>query len=125
MLKKNILLISLLYSISLAGLSLIKLEDVPDYVPSFSDKIFHFLAYALLTIFWYFALVFHFKLKNTTSLILAAIASITFGIIIEVLQGEITETRAADLNDVFANLLGVIIAVILLILKNKFEVKNL
>jgi len=122
-LKKQILLISLIYSIALIILSLIKIGDVSNYVPSFSDKVFHFLAYFLLTILWYYSFIYKFKKKKIAAYILAAIFSIALGIIIEVLQGEVTETRDSDLNDVFTNVFGVSFAVTMLILKNKLGVK--
>ena len=124
MLKKQTLLISLIYSIALISLSLINLGDTLDYVPSFSDKIFHFLAYCLLTVFWFYTFIYRFKKSKISAYILAASFAITLGIIIEVLQGGITENRSGDLNDVFANVLGVAFAEILLILKNKLGVKN-
>jgi VanZ family protein len=123
-LKKQILLISIIYSITLVSLSLINIGNPPDYVPSFSDKIFHFLAYCLLTVLWFFTFIYRFKKNKISAYFLAAIFSITLGIIIEVLQGGTTEYRSGDLNDVFANVLGVAFAESMLILKNKLGVKK-
>jgi len=123
-LKKQIFLISLIYSIVLISISLIKIGDLPNYVPSFSDKVVHFLLYCMLTILWYYTFIYRFKKKKITAYLFAAIFSITLGIIIEVLQGEVTQNRAADLNDVFANIFGIAFAEILLILKNKLDIKK-
>ena len=125
MLKKYILSITILYSIGIALVSLIRIGDVPDYVPSFTDKVFHFLVYAVLTLFWYLTFIFKFKRKKSGSIIYAALISIVFGTIIEVLQSILTETRITDMNDLFANVSGVILTVGILILKNNLEVKKL
>lgn len=47
--------------------------------------------------------------------------AITYGIVIEVLQEKFTLTRKADFNDVIANIIGVISAVIL----NKYVFKDI
>lgn len=124
MLKKYILFITSAYTIALACVSLIKINDIPDYVPSITDKIFHFLTYGLLTILWYQTWLTKFRSKKTTALFLAIVISISFGIIIEVLQDNITSTRIFDLKDILANILGVILAIGIITLKNRFEVKN-
>jgi len=124
-LKKQSLLISLLYSVALVVISFVKINDIEEYVPSFSDKIVHFFLYCFLTLVWYNAFINKFKCNHTASFIWAAIIAIAFGIIIEVLQGRLTNTRVSDLNDVLANLIGIILAVSLLIIKNKLDVKNL
>jgi VanZ family protein len=53
------------------------------------------------------------------ALIYASVISVAFGIIIEVLQEILTETRSADLLDVLANSLGVLIAACSLLLKKQ------
>jgi VanZ family protein len=52
---------------------------------------------------------------NYLILIIACFAFI-YGIIIEVLQGTLTETRTTDIYDVLANGLGIVAAVLVLIL---------
>ncbi len=47
-------------------------------------------------------------------MVYAALLSVTFGILIEILQGALTRNREADLNDVIANTIGTIIAVIVI-----------
>jgi VanZ family protein len=123
-LKKNILFITILYTIALACVSLIKINDISDYVPSITDKVFHFLTYGILAILWYLTWFTKLERKKTTALFLAMVISIGFGIIIEVLQHRITSTRIFDLKDILANILGVILAVGIITLKNRFEVKK-
>jgi VanZ family protein len=87
---------------------------VPDLGISFADKVFHFGAYAVMTFIWfnYFS-----SLKMTTkteSIIIAVIIAVIFGMIIELLQGTITESRQADFNDVIANNVGILISALIL-----------
>ena len=107
MLKKKALLLSVSYTITLTIVSLVKLDldNVEEIIPSFSDKIFHFLAYI-------------------QSIIRSVIVSALFGIIIEVLQLLITTSRSFDVKDILANLLGILIAAILINNCIKIEVKK-
>ena len=50
---------------------------------------------------------------------LIASAVFIYGIIIEILQGAITDNRQADLSDVFANFFGIAFAVALFIIATK------
>jgi glycopeptide antibiotics resistance protein len=64
-----------------------------------------------------------FKLNKSKALTYAVIVSILFGIIIEILQGTLTTYRSADINDVLANSLGVILTAVVIGIKNKFVLK--
>jgi VanZ family protein len=123
--KKNTLLISLTYSIALLIVSLVKLdlESVEDIVPSFGDKIFHFLAYTMFTWLWFNTFYFKFNYSKTKSIYSAILIAIVFGIIIEVLQLLVTTSRSFDLLDILANILGVLFATILINNKIKIDVK--
>jgi VanZ family protein len=125
-LKRKALLLSILYTITLTIVSLVKLDldDVEEIIPSFSDKIFHFLAYIVFTLLWFNSFFFRFKFNKTKSVLLAILVSSVFGIIIEVLQQVITTSRSFDLKDILANLLGVLIAAILINNYFKIEVKK-
>ena len=114
MLKKYALLIAIAYTALLAIASLATVSDVPDLGISFADKIFHFGAYAVMTVIWFY---YFFTLKMTTkaeSIIIAVIIAVIFGMIIELLQGTITESRQADFNDVIANNVGILVAALIL-----------
>lgn len=50
------------------------------------------------------------NLTKIKQLLLAVVVSAVFGMIIELLQGALTATREADLNDIIANNLGVLVA---------------
>tara|TARA_R100001377_G_scaffold65873_3_gene41156 strand:- start:224 stop:601 length:378 start_codon:yes stop_codon:yes gene_type:complete len=124
-LKKYALLISTVYTISLLTVSLIRLDfdKIEDIVPSFSDKLFHFAAYGLLTWFWFYTLKMKLSYSILKTLIVVAIACIAFGTIIEVLQKELTNTRFFDLYDIAANIGGVLITASLLLIYKKSDVK--
>ena len=124
MLKKFALIITLIYSIALATVSLIRINDLPDIGISFGDKLFHFFAYALLAFLWFSAFVNSFKLKKKQAIYFAIILSVLFGIIIEVLQDTITVSRALDIYDVVANTLGALLTSLALWFKNRLHVKK-
>lgn len=124
MLKKQALVIAVLYSLALATVSLVKINNLPNAGISFADKIFHFLVYSVLALLWVNTFFFKFKYKKTKAIIYAALFSIIFGIIIEVLQGSITASRHTDIYDAIANTLGVLIMVIILLINKNTYIKN-
>ena len=124
-LKKYIHIITIIYSATLAVISLVQISDIPDYIPSFSDKVFHFSAYGLLSLLCVYSLLYKYKLKTNHALFFGALLAISFGIIIEVLQGQITNTRVTDQNDILANTFGVLLTIIILGIKNRFDVKKI
>ena len=125
MLKKYLLSLSILYTLALTFVSLMRLKELPDIGISYGDKIFHFLTYAILAFLWAKTFDFKFNIEREKAIIISAILSIIFGIIIEVLQGSFTVTRQTDAMDVLANTLGVlIIAIILLFKKESNTLKN-
>ena len=123
-LKSYSLITTILYSLALAVISLVKFRDIPDYIPSFSDKVLHFLMYGILAFLWIITFTHKFRLKRIYAIVWAGIIAVIFGIIIEVLQGMITQTRVAESNDILANTLGVGLTITILFLFTKTEVKK-
>ncbi|WP_147678300.1 VanZ family protein [Algibacter pacificus] len=117
--------IAVLYTGILVVACLMSLKNIPDVHVSHADKIFHFGAYAVFIILWYTALIFNVKLKKMKALLYVTIFAVVFGIIIEVLQGTMTDNRAMDVYDVVANTSGAFIAAIILWRINKIQVKKL
>lgn len=114
--KQLALILAVCYTLSLTLLSLITLNGIPKLGSSFDDKIYHLIAYLLLTILWFNAL----RLTSTKFKILyAGIISIGYGIIIEVFQALFTTSRKEDVDDVIANGIGVFLAVVIIILFRK------
>ncbi|AUS07264.1 hypothetical protein C1A40_04935 [Tamlana carrageenivorans] len=107
------------YTVLLATVCLITIKQVPDIGVSYGDKIFHFLAYGLLTILWFATFLLTFKITKKSAVGYALIFAVVFGIIIEVLQGTLTVSRSLDVYDMVVNTLGALLASFILIVKNK------
>ncbi len=76
-----------------------------------SDKVMHAGAYFGLALLWMLFGIFSFGEKGIMwRLAIISVASIVFGIFIEVLQDVLTSYRELDLYDILANTFGVIIA---------------
>ncbi|MFL0354150.1 VanZ family protein [Xanthomarina sp. GH4-25] len=110
--------------LTIVSLVKLDLDNVEEIIPSFSDKIFHFLAYILFTGLWFNTFFYKFRNNKNQSIIRSVIVSALFGIIIEVLQLLITTSRSFDVKDILANLLGILIAAILINNCIKIEVKK-
>lgn len=120
--KKQLLLISCSYSLVLTILSLITVNDKLPSIKN-SDKLYHIIAYFIFMTVWFYTFHFKFKLKKHKALLVAFIASISFGIVIELLQGFLTQNRQSDVNDVVANIIGAILALFMQFLLKKRDVK--
>jgi len=123
-LKKVALFTAFIYAFALATVSLITLHNLPSVGISFADKIFHFLAYSIFAVLWYFAFYLGFHLKKKKAIGYAVILAIVFGMVIEVLQGTLTVSRAFDVYDALANTAGAVIAAIVIHIKNSSGIKN-
>ena len=120
MLKKISLLISVFYTLILSALSLLKLKDVVRDMPSVNDKVVHALAYFIFVMLWFLVFNYKFNIKFNKAIIFSALFSLVYGISIELLQGWVTVSRQCEFKDVFANILGMVFAIVLLIgLKNR------
>lgn len=126
MLKKAALYLAIPYTIALAVVSLINLSGkLPDMEIEYGDKIFHFLAYALLCFLWYAVFYFKQNKPQQKAVLSAILLSVIYGIIIEVLQGTITSHRSLDVYDALANSLGAMLTGgVLLLKKVRRQVKN-
>jgi VanZ family protein len=98
-------------------LCLVSFSEKSFNAPENTDKIVHFTFYFILTTLMIRSKI---EIKNKDYLLIIAIA-VCYGIIIEVLQGVLTETRKPDFNDVLANSTGVVVAVLL----NKYVYKRI
>lgn len=120
MLKRWSLPIVLIYVTVLTYGSLGNVGGVPKLGFSFDDKIYHFLAYAILTLF-----LFNYVISTTIKhkILFSAGVAVVYGIIIEVLQATITDFRTPDYYDVIANTTGALFAILLIKFKNKRKLK--
>ena len=102
-----------------------RLTNVPNIGVDFGDKIFHFLAYFVLTFLWFGACLYNFNFKKRKAIAYASLFSVFFGIVIEVLQYMLTTYRSLDIYDVVANTFGALLAVVIIALKNNIGVKKI
>jgi len=109
LLEHNAIAIAIITTLAIAFLSLSHLPklDLGFKIKS-SDKYLHTTAYFFLSMVWYFAL--RSKIKKTRFKVLLILVLIVYGIILEGLQGGLTNYRTADFYDVLANSAGVLIA---------------
>ena len=113
---------TVLYTISIAVLSLVHLTEMPEFNTGFDDKIAHFILYSGLCLFWFMSL---YVLKAKSSLLIASLLSIVFGGVIEVLQGVVSIYRTADVYDLLANCLGTLTMALIIFTKKEVIVKKL
>lgn len=110
-LKLLFLIPALVYTGIILYLSLINLADIPVSTLGMSDKLMHTGAYFGLGLLWMLYGIFSFQEKNlVTGIVVISLASVVFGIFIEVLQDTLTSYRELDFYDVLANTIGVIAA---------------
>ncbi|WP_452223886.1 VanZ family protein [Lacinutrix chionoecetis] len=93
-------------------------------IPSFNDKLAHGLAHFIFVLLWFFTFYFKFNYKFKKALTVAALCSLVYGVLIELLQGWITLNRESDYKDVLANVLGMIFALFILLIINKGVLKK-
>ncbi len=117
----NVLFVlAVLYTIAITIGSLISSDDIPKLDFAISDKLIHFTAYCFLVVLWFlFALIGSKNAHYIKSLLIISFLSLIYGIIIEILQGEIVLSRQADFQDVIANLAGISFAFLILVLLRK------
>lgn len=113
LLKDNLLIIAVVITLGILGLSLIKMPDTGIDIQNV-DKVYHAFAYFTLTIIW---LLTYYKQPNKKYIIF--IACIIFGIIVEILQMSLTIYRTGDYLDVIANSSGALLALIIFNLFSK------
>ena len=118
LLEHNAYFIAISLTLLIAYLSLSKpiQIEIPLHI-SFLDKIFHATAYFALTVSWLFAL------RNYPKNKLVAFVLFFYGILMEFLQGWLTKDREKDVFDVFANSIGILLAVIIFNKLYKYFIK--
>ena len=118
--KRLALALAVGYTLFLTILSLISINGIPKLGSSFDDKIYHLGAYVMLTLLWYNAFL-STGWKN--KILISSLVPLGYGIIVEVLQGTFTTYRSEDIEDVFANSIGVLLAILLIVLYRKIKLK--
>jgi VanZ family protein len=121
-LKKIFFWVALFWSVVILFFCLIKASQLPTVNVLYLDKAIHVAFHFVFTVLWF--LFFKKKLKTSNSfkpLFISFLLSLFFGIGIELIQEFFTTTRSAEVIDELANLSGAILAVIAIILLNKYN----
>ncbi|NAS32107.1 hypothetical protein GTQ40_14060 [Flavobacteriaceae bacterium R38] len=111
--KKQILLILAIgWTLLLTVLSLFSISDLPKIKFNASDKLIHTLFYLVLAVVW----LFYFDQKKESALknkfiIAIGVFLFIYGIVIEVLQDVLPYRRTADIKDMIANAVGILIGI--------------
>ena len=96
----------MIYTLFITTLFLLPAKEVPEMRIPFVDKIVHFAIFSVLTFIWLWFCESKKLVKYTVWVLLLVL---TYGIIIEALQELFFETRTADVWDVLANSIGILI----------------
>lgn len=115
------------WTLLIAFLCLTSFKKLPSIGVKSADKYVHFTFYFVFTILW----VLYFKNKpsktnpSLNSLVIKVfVASVVYGIGIEIAQSVFTTTRKGDVMDVIANTTGALFAVVIVKLWSRFYLKE-
>lgn len=106
-----LLFIAIAYTILVIYGSLVGPQDLPKITKDVSDKSLHFLGYFIWFFTWFFYFFFGVKSSKFFTVVWKVVGSgLIFGIVIELIQGEFTVNRSAEIKDVAANFAGLMVA---------------
>jgi glycopeptide antibiotics resistance protein len=121
--RKLLPFVSLGYTVVILVLSLITISDL-SIIPDNNDKVNHAIAHFIFVGLWFLSFYFYLNKSKKQALKMAFIGAFLFGIVIEILQHTLTESRQADYKDIIANVVGALIAVLIINLLTLSKVKN-
>lgn len=122
---KLLLRLSIGYTILITVLSLVPTSNLPKVHFEWSDKFAHVIIYLGLAFIWLLFLQLKFRPLSSKVTIIVITSCLFYGIVIEVLQQLLVSSRQADLYDVIANTVGILLGLLVFEkLKYLFEVKN-
>ena len=116
LMRKLLLIGALAFTMAIGIGSLIHAPVILEEATKNSDKLIHATAYFFFCLFWFTYLYWAGmrERKFKTVLTIAVGWSLFFGMVIEILQGELTTYRTGDFLDMVANTTGVVLAVLVL-----------
>lgn len=124
MLKNSLLLLftAIVYTLILLYFSLADTQGVvPETGIKFQDKILHFGSYIALAVIWG---LFARALNKKYVLFYTFLATLFFGIVLELVQETINPLRTYDIYDLLANCTGVVVGTIFVVIySNKLKLK--
>jgi VanZ family protein len=122
--NKIILGAAIFWTLTIAILCLIQMNDLPEFqsidIPG-KDKYVHCTFHLVFTLLWSGYFWNRQKSIEIKTVFKVFLVSVCYGILIEILQGEFTTTRKADVFDVLANTTGATIAVMALLCYKHFS----
>ncbi|WP_297868167.1 VanZ family protein [uncultured Flavobacterium sp.] len=111
--------LALIWTFVITVASLVSVNSFSKIKSVGNDKIVHFLFYLFFVILW--GLVKRQNDSNRKYYLFVFLVAMSYGLIIEVLQEILTNTRQADFYDFLANTIGAFVGlIVLLYYKNKF-----
>lgn len=123
--KQLLFAIALLWTAVVAFFCLEKASDLPGIAIPNLDKCVHSFFHFGFTLVWF--LFFRKQLRSSAVgkiLLYSFLLSFVFGISIEFLQEFYTNTRRGDVFDVVANTSGSVLAIVVIVICNKFNFLN-
>lgn len=105
--KKTWLWLALCWTLLVMILCLVSFNKLPTVKLSGVDKYVHVTFHFVFTVLWFG----YFKDNSKNVLLKVFVASLFYGILIEIMQQLFTQTRKADIQDVAANSLGAALAI--------------
>nr|WP_315195430.1 VanZ family protein [uncultured Flavobacterium sp.] len=123
--KYILFLVALFWAGVIAYFCLENSSDLPVVNIPNVDKCIHTFFHFVFTFVWFLFFRKQLKFKyDLKPLLLSFLFSFLFGMTIEILQELYTTTRHADVLDVLANLTGASLAVLFVLICNKFNILN-
>lgn len=124
--KKALLLAAVGWTVLVTLLCLVSFNELPKVGLKSADKFVHVFFHFVFTMLW----ILYLKAKDPNGDMLRISSrivfwSVVFGIVIEMGQELLTETRRADFYDLAANFTGAIVAVVVLGVYQKIGKNNL
>lgn len=116
------LFLGIVYTLFITYSFLASTKGIPLYRFFLADKIVHVVIHLLLSLIWLWILSgYRKRMPLTTKVSVVAFFCVSYGIIIEILQGLYTVSREADILDVVANCIGTALGIILfLVIRRRF-----
>lgn len=118
--NKKLLYVAVFYTLLVTAMCL-RTATILLKIPKGFDKLGHICFHIGMVVVWFLYLKFRKPfIKSSKTLKQCLILSLFFGIAIEFCQHYFTATRTADINDVFANIFGSFIGVVLILSVRKY-----
>jgi len=122
--KTLFLWLALLWTAIVTFFCLVDFNNLPKVGIIRYDKLGHFTFHFGITSLWFLYFRFQKLYTNHKALLTGFLVSLFYGITIEICQGLFTDTRKADIFDVFANMTGGTLAVVMILLIVRFNRSN-